>query len=77
MLYSCLVAFAGLNAFTVPVKVVKLKLNKLDFRMFCENSVKNVRMIMEGKTDMPDQALRLFLLQPAETVEPFKHLEAV
>ena len=62
MAHRSLIAAAGLGNSAFPVKVIDLKLNHIHFRMFCQNPVQRLCIIVVGKTDFPRFS---FFLHPA------------
>ena len=74
VLFGYLIAFAGLHALAVPVQIIDLELYKLHFRVLGQDAVQQVRMVVEGKADVPDHTLFLLLLQPGKAVQLFVDL---
>jgi hypothetical protein len=53
----------------ILVHVVVLDLDHLPAVVLVDDPLEHVRIIVEGKTDVPDLALRLLFFQPADDVE--------
>ena len=77
MLLRDLVARAGLHTGAVPIEVVDLKLDELEFRVLGQHAVEQRRAVVEGKADVLYKPLRLFLPDPRKAVKRVVHVEAV
>jgi hypothetical protein len=71
MLYADFIAFAGLDALIFPVYVIELELHQLCLRVLHQDTVQHIRIVMVGKTDVPDLPLRFF---PHHKFKPFLFL---
>ena len=74
MLDSRLIAGPGLNPLAVPVQIVDLQLDKFQLRVLGQDFVQQRGVAVEGEAGAPDQALLLFVHQPAKAVQVFKLL---
>ena len=57
-----LIVRAGGDGRVFPVRVVDLKLDKINFRTLCQNPVEEFRSRVIGKAEMPDKALCFLFL---------------
>ena len=66
--FQDLVQIAGADDGILPVQIIQLDLNELNFRMFVQYLDEQIRPAVIGKSEMFDLSFRLFLQAPGKAV---------